>query len=250
MDDHTGLIDLQLLITKTLIPGIKEARRLRSLEDDEAEPYKSKYASADLLQSLEQQATRYLDTGSAHEAFVSQCIAQCQLERGMVLLETDLTADGQKALEQGLAYGWPTTKSSHAILQQGYNALGGLWCSREDFETSLKYLQTAAEVYDKIKAMHHSASAADDSNLSATVEPAADACHASANADECSVLAQHSWEEAFASDADHVEQHYTTTLYYLAQVYSYAGDRVRSASYCAATLNRQLREGETAQPAN
>jgi hypothetical protein len=33
-------------------------------------------------------------------------------------------------------------------------------------------------------------------------------------------------------------------MFYMAQVYGLRGDKMQSASYCAATLNRQLKQGK------
>eukprot|EP00878_Enallax_costatus_P016466 GHUV01017272.1.p1 GENE.GHUV01017272.1~~GHUV01017272.1.p1 ORF type:complete len:553 (+),score=189.00 GHUV01017272.1:136-1794(+) len=236
MDAAPSLPKFEDFVVDTLLKGIKEARRLRAIIDEESEPYKSNYAAADMLQSLEEQTAAYLAAEPGCDDPIKQCIARCQLERGLVLLETDLTADGQKAVEQGLEHNWPATIPSYAILQQGSNALGGLWCGREEFDTSLRYLKAASDLYDKIKALSSSSgnTPADLSAVSANV---------AAETPELQNQLSRVWEEAFAADAEQVEQQYTTTLYYMAQVYGYAGDKLRSASYCAATLNRQLKEG-------
>lgn len=226
-------------VVGTFVKVLKEARRLRAIVDDESEPYKSKYASADMLQSLEQQTASHATAQAGCDDLIRQCVAMCQLERGLVLLETDLTAEGQKAVEQGLKHDWPATTTSHAIRQLGNNALGALWCGREDFDTSLQYLQTASDLYNKMKAQSSSSgSSSTEADL-----PAA-SVSASADVPEQQTQLSTAWDEVFAADAAQVERQYTTTLYFMAQVYGYAGDKLRSASYCAATLNRQLQEGE------
>jgi hypothetical protein len=219
-------------IATKLLPAIYDGRKLRGTEDDESEPYKSKYACSDLLTSVEQQAAALAASQPDASTSLGQCIAYCQLERGLALLETDLVADGQRALEQALEFAWPPSLESYAAQQQAHNALGGLWCSREEFETSLKHLKTAAELYRKIKAslQDSSSSSAEEQQGQQQQEPTTGAMN-------------NSWV-AQLTDAAAAELHYTTTLYYLAQVHGHAGDKVLSASYCAATLNRQLKEGE------
>ena len=47
-----------------------------------------------------------------------------------------------------------------------------------------------------------------------------------------------------APDSNDIETQYTSTLFYLAQVYAHAGLKDKSAEYCAMTLRRQLEGGE------
>lgn len=241
MQEPVDTISWVELVCGEGIQTLKEARSLRDTEDSDSEPYKSKYASADLLRSLEEQLARCSDLDEANGHFVRQCIATCQLERGMVLLETDLTGEGQQAVEQGLAFSWPSNLASLSIQQQAYNALGGLWCSREEFDQSIKCLESAAQMYHGIQALLNTSSTEGDSSLLPSA-PAADR-----EIDSITTLSSQQdstrWDNIITATADQVEQQYTTTLYYMAQVYGYAGDKLRSASYCAATLNRQLRQG-------
>jgi hypothetical protein len=231
----TSTDPLAEFIARKLLPAICDGRKLRATEDDESEPYKSKYACSDLLVSVEQQAAALAAIQPEASTTLGQCIAYCQLERGLALLETDLVADGQSALEQALEFAWPPSLESYTAQQQAHNALGGLWCSREEFETSLDHLKTATELYGEIKA-----SLQDSSSSSNTEEQQGQQQQESATGS-----VHNSWV-AQLTDAAAAEPHYTTTLYYLAQVHGHAGDKVLSASYCAATLNRQLKEGESA----
>lgn len=231
---------LHEFITNQLLPGIQEARRLRAVEDDDKEPYKSKYLAGDLLSSLAEQAAAIYGKLSASDADCGHIIAYCQLERGLVLLETDLTAEGQRALEQSLQYTWPTTLESYAAQQQACNALGGLWCSREEFDRSLHHLNMAAELYRTISTPQCSSSSS-SMTLPAPAEPPRQAQDEQQEQPQLSSRGT-SWV-AILTDMSKVDTHYTATLYYMAQVYGHAGDKVQSASYCAATLNRQLKEG-------
>jgi hypothetical protein len=243
----TGSDPLFDFIRGKFVSNIIDARRLRATEDDDSEPYKSKYACSDLLASLEQQASALAAITPESSSILSHCIAYCRLERGLALLETDLIADGQHALEQALEFFWPPSLQSYAAQQQAHNALGGLWCSREEFDKSLQHLQTAAELYSKMKAILQ-----DSTSAGTAKQQQQEQQEPSSGQQEQSSGQQHgqpaprsgtdSWV-AKLTDVAAVEPHYTTTLYYLAQVHGHAGDKVLSASYCAATLNRQLKEG-------
>jgi hypothetical protein len=234
----TNLDPLADFIATKLLPAVPKGRKLRATEDDESEPYKSKYACSDLLASVEEQAAALAAIQPEASTTLGHCIAYCQLERGLSLLETDLVADGQRALEQALEFSWPPSLESYAAQQQAHNALGGLWCSREEFDTSLEHLKTAAELHSKIKA-----SLQDSSSAIADQQPGQQQQQQQQELELATGSVTDSWA-AQITDAAAVELHYTTTLYYLAQVHGHAGDKVLSASYCAATLNRQASEGE------
>lgn len=86
----------------TLDPGLQQADILRSTQDDESQPYKSKYAASDLLKQLIEQANTLLpalsDTTGQPQA--EACMARLQIENGLVLLETDLREEGEQSATQ------------------------------------------------------------------------------------------------------------------------------------------------------
>lgn len=210
--------------SKQVLAGIREARRLRGVVDDKATPYASKYAAANALGAL----TAAADAAAQHEA-----AAHCRLERGLVLLETDLTGQGQAELEGALAFAWPASVAGLAAQQQGHNALGALCCSREQLDASLEHLRTAVQLYQQLVPLLEQRAAADASQSSGSDGDGSGSGRRRRSA---------SWADALV-DASQVEAEHTSSLYYLAQVHGHAGDRAASASYCAATLNRQLKHG-------
>jgi hypothetical protein len=123
---------------------------------------------------------------------------------------------------------------------QAHNALASLWCERSENETALSHLQSADTLYNHITQLQGS-SAAGPAQQSTTQQQPADAASASSDATSSS---SSNWQAGLV-DSDQVERDRTTTLFYMAQVYGLMGDRMQSASYCAATLNRQLKQGES-----
>jgi hypothetical protein len=214
-----------------LLCAIQEARKLlkEGVEDD-TQPYKRKYAAADLLLMAKKKAETLLsdatEVATQASLAVAECIACCSLERGLALIETDLAAEGQQELERALQYPWQETADAWAIQQQAHNALAALWCDRGDTTVSLQHLTSATELHAKIGRSQQDVSRVLDH----------DGRPASAGSVDSS------WAAAL-NYAANAEAQYATTLYYLAQVHGHAGNKEHSAAYCAATLNKQLQQG-------
>jgi hypothetical protein len=249
---------------------LKDARQLGCSPADESEPYKFRYAAADALKELQEQvqhASAETPAGEgANEVQAAERVAWCKLERGLQLLETDLLSEGQKALEQGLEYAWPGTVECLAIQLQAHNALASLWCERSENGTALQHLRSADDLYSRISTLQQTAQPspaveqqqeaqqhvhaeqlqqpAEEHAVAAVGPPAAATDTAAANGGAASPSASSSSRRSALIDADQVERDRTTTLFYLAQVYGLRGDKMQSASYCAATLNRQLKQGK------
>jgi hypothetical protein len=249
---------------------LKEARQLGSSPADESEPYKFRYAAADALKELQEQVqharAKTPADGGNDEVQAAERVAWCKLERGLQLLETDLLSEGQKVLEQGLDYAWPGTVECLAIQLQAHNALASLWCERSENDAALQHLRSADDLYSRISTLQQAAQPgpaveqqqaakqqlqsgqlqqpADEHAAAAVGPPAAATDTAAAEGDAASPSASSSsWQSALI-DADQVERDRTTTMFYMAQVYGLRGDKMQSASYCAATLNRQLKQGK------
>jgi hypothetical protein len=222
-----------------VITTILEARRLAAQQDDEREPYKSKYAAADLLAAAAccgalpaapaADASTAPSAGGLPPSPAPAPAARIKLERGLVLLETDLTGEGQVALEEGLACAWPADVESLEIQQQAHNALGSLWCERSKHATALQHLQAAAALYERITSMQQQQQA----------EEAVDGTTTTTTTTGTTTTSS-SWQ-APLYDGAQVERSFTTTLFCLAQVHGQTGDKAASAAYSAATLNRQLK---------
>lgn len=229
--------------------AILKARQVGCIENDDSEPYKSRYEAADLLQELEAEVLQRPPPSC------ELLVAWCKLERGLQLLETDLLAEGQKLLEEGLAHAWPDTVECMAIQLQAQNALASLWCERSEHTVALQHLQAAADLHSKIVQQQQQQEKEDAAPAAVTpcaapqdqqqpaqqqqMQPSQEQQEDQQQQEDSSRAA---WQ-AVLHDASSVERDFTTTLFYMAQVYSLMGDKMQSASYCAATLNRQLKQG-------
>lgn len=258
---------------KTFVSKLNESRHLGCTPADEHEPYKNRYAAADALKQLQEQLQQLGlgDGPSPHPT--SLLIAWCKLEQGLQLLETDLLAEGQKALEEGLAFAWPDTVECLAIQLQAHNALASLWCERSENDTAIKHLQSATNLYNSICELQSKQQQQQQEEAGAVAPGALQQAHAAAGGQCQQQPAQHQdaaelaaaptaaatdtpggpasspsaacssrWQSDLV-DADQIERDRTTTLFYMAQVYGLMGNKMQSASYCAATLNRQLKQG-------
>lgn len=244
------------------VKRVSEARLLGCTAADESEPFKNRYAAADTLKELQQELLQlqqqHFPDGDGNIAQTAAWLsAWCQLERGLQLLETDLLAEGEKALEEGLSYAWPTTLGSLAIQLQAHNALASLWCDRSEHDTALSHLQSAVQLHSKTVPLlqglqqqmqdthldqpQEPQQSGQDQHPPAALQPAASGADSAAAGLPCSASSI-SWESLLIV-ADTVDRDHTTTLFFMAQVHGLKGDKLLSASYCAATLNRQLKQG-------
>lgn len=193
-------------------------------------------------------------------------LAEMQLRRGIILLETDLLKDGENAVNSAL----PVLTSAHAqaqaaplaatfsspppppqqqelqqtkeslsevdrltgLLLEAYNALGALQCGRANFQAASEQLLAAQALYNRMRPSRSQLGP----SLDSTALPAA--------ADISQVASSASTSSSAGSPQpfqwDKVEALYTSTLFFLAQVHGHANEQAKSALYCAATLYRQL----------
>jgi hypothetical protein len=167
-------------------------------EEDEAEPYKAKYAAADALKAELDGLSKSETPGSDQR--LQQAILQAR--RGLVLLETDLLKEGEDSVLAALPTLEGACEKSAAdasdriavellpLCQSCYNSLGALWCSRGDFKASLLWLSKAEQLYKgqsaKSKQQNLGTDQSDDAQQSSTI-------------------------------SDQVEQGFTQTLFFLAQ---------------------------------
>jgi hypothetical protein len=120
--------------------------------EDEAEPYKAKYAAADALQAELDSLSNLETSGSDRE--LQRAVLQAR--RGLVLLETDLLKEGEDLVSAALpalegaceeSAGNKVAAELLPLCQSCYNSLGALWCSRGDFKASLLWLTKAEQLY-------------------------------------------------------------------------------------------------------
>ncbi|KAG2387354.1 hypothetical protein C9374_001686 [Naegleria lovaniensis] len=89
-------------------------------------------------------------------------------------------------------------------MNESYYYLGAIWTNRSEYHTALKYLMKSEEIYNYFKLNE------------ANVDP---------------------------STKQDLENDYTLTAYYLAQVYTHLKDGDQASRYCFLTLQRQLNSG-------
>jgi len=233
---------------------LQEAKRIASQEEDEERPYDHKYAAADLLKeelarleshehgkepTLDQDQASTSPSGSTDEhdvALRSKALLQSRI--GLILLETDLLAEGQQALESALP--WLEQHQDHhlALLLECLNAMGALCSGRAELDDALTWLSKSEAVYSKHRGRWGRAASAhrqQQGDASASAAAAATAAGGSSSAADDSAATSSS-----SRTWDDVETNFTSTLFYMAQVHGHAMRKSESAIYCAATLQRQL----------
>ena len=244
-------------IQSELPKALAEAEMLKGAVEDEREPYKNKYAGADLLKKVIDELQVYIDTHP--QAYDRQSVSTLRTktvcERGLFLLETDLAEQGEPLVLESLEASWPTDIPSYLLKQRAYNALGALYCSRTQFEESQQQLEAAVAAFKAVKQLERQQPQEQQQEEEEQQPSIASINQETGHADiSCSPVAittsssssyvVPSWPCGSCSDqAAAAEAHYTTSLYYLAQLHGLADNKDESAIYCAATLNRQIQSG-------
>ena len=133
-----------------------EVDALCAIADPESEPFRSRYAAAAALESLEESIARSLpddalDTTDEDVRALVDVRAFVARRRGAVALDTEDWSAGETFLERARALlSRPAASASarRAPLIQTNNALGLLWCNRGDPERALPFLHAARDAYD------------------------------------------------------------------------------------------------------
>lgn len=132
---------------------LKEARRLADADPDESAPYQHLYQAAEMLEDLEKKlvAQGKADgdgAASAAAASAAAIVRRLRLERGLLLLQTDLLTDGEalvsKAVDAADAAAAPLPLLAAL---RARNALGALWCDRGDAERAKRHLEAAEALF-------------------------------------------------------------------------------------------------------
>ncbi len=159
--------------TQSILRTIRTAAELAAREEDEAEPYKFKYAAADALKACidaptsdgaaAEGAPATSSPSSQHENLSSdatsspgcnpelgQAVAAARIRRGLILLDTDLLPDGEAELTAGVAVLEAEPGKYLAWLLESYNALGALYSQRGELQQAVDWLQKAESLYQEI----------------------------------------------------------------------------------------------------
>lgn len=193
-------------------------RNEESLSDPDREPFKSLVASRAVLRGIQDKLKLY-EPSTEEDAQNSKLLEACVcLQLGMNYIEGEETSSGQKELETCLTLleNISDKDKTASVHIECYNQLGALWGNRDDHQKALEFLLKAKGVYEAHRA--------------------------------ASPMAAEQWLLGNpASEADRarlLEDLYTHTLFYLAQVYGHTGHPHLSAQYCHDTLGRQLRANQ------
>lgn len=185
-----------------------------SKNDPPKEPFRSLYASRELLASAKTKLESCSDELKAHEDFIvlSSCI---QLELGLNYINCEELSAGGKLLEtcprdlDGIA----SKVKTASVSIQALNQLGVLWGNRNEQQKALEFLLKAKAVYESHISLPPPIT---DSQWLLGVD-----------------VSEEEREKVF-------ENFHTLTLFYLAQVYGNLKQPKLSAQYCQTTLSRQL----------
>lgn len=128
---------------------LARVKELLDTESDPGEPYRTIYDACETLERVQQRASAITASsacGTAAHGAASLCVDRMRLERGLALLQTDMLCEGEPLVTQALqrAGGWPLWESLRA-----HNALGALWCDRDNAQLALKHLQQADVLYQQ-----------------------------------------------------------------------------------------------------
>ncbi|XP_046753046.1 KIF-binding protein-like [Diprion similis] len=191
--------------------------------DPESEPYKSKYAAADILKEMQIKLVRILDENiTEHDRnIVTAMLAVIWLNMGIISVDTEELAAGEEQLTNcvDLLVDRELRPEAILVILSALNQLGILWAQRDNPKESQKYLEKAEKIYKDFTAIEKSDSA----------KPVFMAALFNLKDDDDDTDAE-----------EIVERLHTLTLYYLAQIYGTLKDHLKSAVYCHMTLKRQL----------
>jgi tetratricopeptide (TPR) repeat protein len=189
--------------------------------DDDAEPYKSGYAAAEeqsnlinAIKSLAEQHDHLCYDVDGTVLSYHTIMARLLIRRGKALSQTDLTADAKTSLQDGLhELSLPPRCQDLCFKHMALNELGALLSNLGQDKEALKVLNEAKE-------LHHAV--------------------ASGKADLSGSRAMLELEQDTSTDAEaFIDELYTKTVFFLAQVHQGMGHVQEATEYCGATLQRQ-----------
>ncbi|XP_012261040.2 KIF-binding protein-like [Athalia rosae] len=190
--------------------------------DPETEPYKSRYAAADLLKEMQIKLIQILDDNlTDHDRdIVTAMLAVIWLNMGIISVDTEELAAGDEQLTNCIDLLEDRELKPEAILiiLSALNQLGILAAQRDQPKKSQSYLERAEKIYKDFSAL----------KKTNTVQPILMA----------TLFNLKDEDEVDAGEI--IERLHTLTLYYLAQIYGTLKDHLKSAVYCHMTLKRQL----------
>ncbi|XP_058453971.1 KIF-binding protein [Malaya genurostris] len=216
-----------MVITKESLSDIREEfeKAHKKIDEDSkndppTEPFRSHYDARDILQHVQRKLKdllEVLDVGTDAALTVRCILANVLKDIGRIFIFTEELTNGELTLKEALELLQEDNEKSQAVNAyiEILNQLGILYCNWGNFEDSKRYLDQAKEAYEQGKFRQ--------------IEPLT-----------ITDLFGTKDEIEKGKGSELLEKNHTLTLYYLAQVYGYLEDLVKSAHYCHLTLKRQL----------
>ncbi|XP_034247264.1 KIF-binding protein [Thrips palmi] len=218
------MVDIKVNYLMEIQEKYEKVEELLCQKDPETEPYRSKYAAAEVLSQIKTDVITLIDSfhDSNASEILSGMLAAVWLGLGVISYETETLSASAEELKNVLDI--TKEKPLHprfVILRiNALNHLGVLYSMLEQPEKSKQYLEEAESLYKQFTEQHDPPEAFRVQDLF--------------KADKSDLTSPRSKAE---SD---LEKSHTLTLYYLAQIYGTLKDELRSAVYCHNTLKRQL----------
>ena len=217
------------MISSELAKFVKEysdeyfnAIRIRDCKNDSNSPYQSLYRSRDILTSI---LGKLKDINTSDHCNFKRVTAVLHFRLGINFVETEESPSGEEHFKQCRALidaCEGNSEHNFGITQALLNQQGLLYCQRSDFEHGLQTLLEAKSIYQNFSR--------ESDVYPWTVD---DFFRIESYCDE---LNSNTKKERI----DALEDAFTHTLYFLAQVYGKMGRCFDSAEYCKETLKRQL----------
>lgn len=200
---------------------MKEALRLTDTEykfDPEDFPYRSKYKAREILNEIKGSLDNCApDTDDSNDRTIICLLAAVHMYLGVNYVDCEEISSGQEHFEKALELlePWKYNEKAFSVYLKTANQLGILWANRQQTPLALKYFEIVEEMYNNFDRTE---------NVPLTV-------------DELTLVKDENTIENRITD---IEDTFTHTLYYYAQVYC-KEDTDKAANYCKLTLQRQLK---------
>ncbi|CAD5112635.1 unnamed protein product [Dimorphilus gyrociliatus] len=199
---------------------MKEAMRLADTEykfDPEDFPYRSKYKSREILNEIKTILDNRESDSEESNDRITCLLAAVHMYLGINYVDCEEISSGQEHFEKALAVlePWKYNEKAFSVYLKTANQLGILWANRQQVSSALKYFEIVEEMYNTFDRLE---------NVPLTV-------------DEITLIKE---EETKENRILEIEDTFTHTLYYYAQLYC-RDDTDKAANYCKLTLQRQLK---------
>lgn len=131
--------------------ALTTADALCRAQEVEAAPFAGKYAAADLLRDVLDEAKMRMAASigepGGQRAAEEEAAAALALRRGLALLETDLLAEGEGCVREAVAALEGDPARHVLLLLEAYNGLGALGCGRGAFDEAFTALRRAEALH-------------------------------------------------------------------------------------------------------